>query len=113
MQPEDLFKKAERLKLSDSTWERIRRDVSAKRKRRLIPFRRPIASLAAVLLIGVVIAGWWITSRQPVQRESVEQAAVEEFIDPEILAWYSGLGDLSDFENTELDKWIGSLEDEE
>jgi hypothetical protein len=113
MQPEDLFKNAERLKLSDSTWERIRKDVSAEKKSNLLTFRRPITSLAAVLLIGVIIISWWTASRKAAGLESMEQAAAEELIDPEIIAWYNELGDYSDYDNSELDEWIGSLEEEE
>ena len=109
MQPEDLFKNAERLKLPDNMWERIRKDVSADRKSRLVPFRRPITSLAAMLLIGVIVVSWWAASRKPA---GPEQAAAEDLIDPEIIAWYTELGDYSDNENTELDEWIGSLEDD-
>ena len=108
MQPEDLFKSSTRLKLSENSWERIKKDVTAGRKKKLLPFYAPIASLAAVLIIGVIIAGWW--SRSPAPAVNPEEAAAEEIIDPDILAWYSELGDFSDLEYSELDEWMEMLE---
>ncbi len=110
MQPEDLFKNSTRLKLSENSWERIKKDVTAGRKKKLLPFYTPITSLAAVLIIGVVIAGWWLNSKSPVSAANTEEAAAEEIIDPDILAWYSELGDYSDLEYSELDDWMDMLE---